>query len=354
MPSKANTPILRSDYSYDLPESLIAKSPANPRDHSRMMVLNKKEQFIRNQRFFDLPDLLQPDSVLVVNDSRVIPARLPGKRVSGGFFELLLVQPEGGNHWRCKVKNSGRLKIGESLSLCEGKLHANLLEKQEDGDCIIQFCNTTDLLLDLEKFGYAPIPPYIHKARQNQGDRKKDLKAYQTVYADEYGSIAAPTAGLHFTDETLEKIKKKNIEILTVTLHVGIGTFEPIRVDDVTHHKMHEETFHISNEVAKTIEDAKKTGRIVTAVGTTTVRTLEAAWHKDGFQTGWQKTSLFIYPPYQYSIPDQILTNFHLPQSTLLMLICAFGGKDFILDAYRKAVEEQFRFFSFGDCMFIT
>ncbi|MBU2514897.1 tRNA preQ1(34) S-adenosylmethionine ribosyltransferase-isomerase QueA [bacterium] len=343
--------MLRSDYSYELPEELIAKDPITPRDHSRMMVLDRKSHRIQHRHFHQFPDYLEPGSILVINDSRVLPARLPGKRASGGFIELLLVEPVEENTWSCKVKNSSRLKIGETLYLCDENLVAVLKEKTPSGECRVEFTETSDLFSDLEKYGYAPIPPYIHKARQDDGNRVQDLINYQTIYADTYGSIAAPTAGFHFTPAILKKIKDKEIEILTVTLNVGLGTFEPIRVDDVSKHIMHEEKFFISETVAQKIETGKKEGRKIVTVGTTTVRTLESAWDNGRLRTGHQKTSLFIYPSYQYKVADQVLTNFHLPQSTLLMLVCAFGGKDFVMNAYEQAVIERYRFFSFGDCM---
>ncbi len=353
MPSEFDKPILRSDYSYELPGKLIAKNPVTPRDNSRLMILDRTTQSVQHHHFHQFPDYLEPGSILVINNSRVIPARLPGKRSSGGSFELLLVDPLQDGVWSCKVKNSSRLKIGERLQLCDGNLTAILKEKNPSGECLVEFEGISDLISDLEKYGFAPIPPYIHKARQDSGNRLQDLTDYQTIYADSYGSIAAPTAGFHFTPGIMQKIKEKDIEILTVTLHVGLGTFEPIRVDDVTEHNMHEERFHISETVAKKIQTGKKEGRKIVTVGTTTVRTLESAWDNGRLKTGDQKTSLFIYPSFQYQVADQILTNFHLPQSTLLMLVCAFGGKDFVMGAYEKAVAESYRFFSFGDCMFL-
>ncbi len=346
-------PVLRSDYHYHLPESLIAKQPAEPRDSSRLMLLERADKSIRHHTFHQFPDFLEPGSVMVVNNSRVIPARLPGSRLSGGSLEVLLVEELESLVWSCKVKNSARMKTGETFTLCDGQLKAVLESKEQNGECRIRFLDTGDLMKDLEAVGYAPLPPYIHKVREQAVDRSRDLQDYQTVYAQSPGSIAAPTAGFHFTPEVMDAIRKKNIEILEVTLHVGLGTFEPIRVDDVSEHRMHSERFLITDQVAETIEKAKSEKRKIVAVGTTTTRTLESAWRNGRLKTGLQKTELFIYPPYPYRVVDQLLTNFHLPESTLLMLVSAFANRELILKAYREAVEQEYRFFSFGDCMFI-
>jgi len=346
-------PILKSDYNYQLPDQLIAAHPSDRRELSRMMVLNRSNHSIEHQLFHQFPDLLDTGSVLVVNDSKVIPARLPGTRLSGGSIEVLLVENIEQNLWSCKIKNSRRLKIGETLTFCDNKLSASLREKQNDGECIIQFDAHKDVLPILEEVGFAPLPPYIHKVRKTPENRSEDLARYQTVYAQAYGSIAAPTAGFHFTPSILETIRKKGIEVVSVTLHVGLGTFEPIRSNDVTDHVMHEERFEISEKTAKTIQSAKLDGRKVVAVGTTTTRTLESAWQDGKLKTGAQKTRMFIYPPYQYNVVNQLLTNFHLPESTLLMLVSAFAGRDYIFSAYSEAVLNYYRFFSFGDCMFI-
>lgn len=345
--------ILRTDYSYYLPDDLIAEHPVEPRDRSRMMVLNRRDRSIGHHRFFEFPELLEDDSLLVVNNSKVIPARLPGSRKSGGTIELLLVRPGEGQTWWCKVKNSARLRIGEIIILCNGSLEARLQEKNASGDCLIEFLNTGNLLEKLEEIGYAPLPPYIHKVRTAEVDRKKDLDSYRTVYARDYGSIAAPTAGLHFTSDVLEEIRQRNIEIVEITLHVGLGTFEPIRVDDISKHVMHKEWFTITDEVCNRIMAAKDQGRRIVAVGTTSVRTLESAWSDGRLVSGDYETNLFIYPPYRFKVIDQLLTNFHLPESTLLMLVAALTEKDFLFQAYRTAVENRYRFFSYGDCMFI-
>lgn len=347
-------PVLKSDYHYHLPEELIAQHPAEPRDSSRLLLLNRSEGSLQDRSFRDFAELLEPGSLLVVNNSKVIPARLTGQRKTGGQFELLLVDQIDQLRWTAKVKNSARLKLGESLMLCEGNLKAELEEKRPGGECVICFEPSDDLIGSLEQHGYAPLPPYIHKVRKEVVERSRDLKDYQTVYAQSYGSVAAPTAGLHFTPDILEKIAQKEVDIAEITLHVGLGTFEPIRVDDVEHHHMHEERFSIDSSVAEKIHNAKKEGRKIVAVGTTTIRTLESAWQNGELKTGEQKTNLFIYPPYQYQVADQLLTNFHLPESTLLMLVSALAGKDLVMTAYQHAVREKYRFFSFGDCMFIS
>ena len=261
-------PVLKSDYNYYLPDELIAQKPVEPRDSSRMMLLGKKQGSIQHRHFYEFPSLLEPGSLLVVNNSKVIPARLTGKRVSGGEFELLLVDEIAKNTWTAKVKNSARLKLGESLQLCGGFLTAELSQKLPGGECVICFKDAPQLIDLLEQHGYAPLPPYIHKVRKEVVERTRDLKDYQTVYAQAYGSVAAPTAGFHFTDKILSEIKTKQVEIAQITLHVGLGTFEPIRVDDVEKHHMHEERFSISEEVAAKIHLAKKEGRKIIAVGT--------------------------------------------------------------------------------------
>ena len=342
-----------SDYTYELPDRLIAQKPASPRDSSRMLVLNKESQEDLHQAFRELPDFLEENSILVVNNSRVIPARLPGQRETGGAIEALLVQEEALGIWKCKVKNAARIKPGERLAFCQGAIQARLVKKLPDGTCLLQFQDATNLYPALEQHGFAPLPPYIRKARQEEGLRTEDLTTYQTIFAQEYGAVAAPTAGLHFSPQVMDRIREKGIEVLEVTLHVGLGTFEPIRVDDVRQHQMHEERYEISKEVAERITQAKRTGQKVIAVGTTSARTLEAAWQEDHLVSGTGSTDIFIYPPYQFQVVDQLLTNFHLPESTLLMLVSALAGKERMMAAYQGAVEQDYRFYSYGDCMLI-
>ncbi len=343
----------RSAYSYDLPEELIAAQPVKPRDASRMMVLDRQASDIRHRTFHDLPELLPTDSILVVNNSRVIPARLPGKRATGAAIEVLLLTENQPGLWLCKVKNSARIKPGETLELCQGELTAKLEEKHADGDCTLRFSETNNLIRILETVGYAPLPPYIHKVRQTEIQRSVDLENYQTVFARDYGAIAAPTAGLHFTEDVLESIRHRGIDILQVTLHVGAGTFESVRVEDIRQHTMHEESYFISEDVAEKLNRGKKEGRTITAVGTTATRTLESAWKNGRIVPGSGDTRIFIYLPYTFKAIDRLLTNFHLPESTLLMMVSALAGKDLIMRAYSEAVKERYRFFSYGDCMLI-
>ncbi len=344
---------LRSSYSYELPEELIADRPVSPRDASKMLVLNRQTAALDHRRFADLPDLLPANSILVANDSRVIPARLPGKRATGAAIEVLLIKENQPGSWLCKVKNSARIKPREILELCQGALTAELEDKSLDGHCNLKFSETENLFETLEKVGYAPLPPYIHKVRKKEVLRGEDLKNYQTVFAKEPGAIAAPTAGLHFTETVLEKLRVKGIEVLAVTLHVGAGTFESVRVEDIRQHVMHEETYFVSEEVAAKLNHAKESGRIITAVGTTATRTLESAWKNGKVTAGPGNTRIFIYPPYTFKVIDQLLTNFHLPESTLLMMISALAGKDMVFKAYHQAVQNRYRFFSYGDCMLI-
>ncbi len=347
------TNIHRSSYCYELPEDLIADRPVSPRDASKMMVLNRHSEALQHRSFSELPDLLPNNSILVVNNSWVIPARLPGKRATGGTIEVLLIKEQQPGRWLCKVKNSARIKNGEILELCQGSLTAELEDKTPDGHCNLRFIEAENLFQTLEEVGFAPLPPYIHKVREKEVQRSEDLKNYQTIFAKEPGAIAAPTAGLHFTEAVLDRIRAKGIEILPVTLHVGAGTFESVRVQDIRQHVMHEESYFISEEVAEKLNHAKGCGRIITAVGTTATRTLESAWNNGKIKAGPGNTRIFIYPPYTFQAIDQLLTNFHLPESTLLMMISALAGKEKILNAYQQAVQHRYRFFSYGDCMLI-
>ena len=318
-----------------------------------MMILDCRTQSIEHSEFVHLPDVLQQDSLLVLNNSRVIPARLFGRRQTGAKLEILLVREKAPSVWQCRVKNSSKIKIGERLKLCDGNLQAELLEKKDDGDCSLKFSYENDFYDLLESQGYAPIPPYIARTRSEEVPRKRDLAQYQTIYAKQYGAIAAPTAGLHFTEEVLDRIAHKNIGIVEITLHVGLGTFEPIRADNIEQHRMHSERYLISRKNAETIDDAIKQKRKIVAVGTTSARALEASWKEGRIRPGNRSTDLFIYPPYRFRVVDLLLTNFHLPESTLLMLVSALAGRDFIMEAYRQAIREKYRFYSFGDCMLI-
>jgi S-adenosylmethionine:tRNA ribosyltransferase-isomerase len=335
-----------SDFTYELPKELIAQHPAEPRDHARLMLYNKETGAVEHRHFYDLIDELQAGDVLVFNDSKVIPARLHGHRVpTGGKVEVLLLTPCGEDSWEVLVKPGKKALPGTTIEFPQG-LTAEVLEKTDFGGRIVKF--TYDGVFDdiIDKIGEMPLPPYIH-------EKLEDKDQYQTVYAREKGSAAAPTAGLHFTDELLAKIRAKGIEEVFVTLHVGLGTFRPVEEENIEDHEMHSEFYSITNEAAEKINTAKKQGRRIVAVGTTSIRTLESAGTTGELKAGSGWTNIFIYPGYTFHIVDALVTNFHLPESTLLMLISALSEREKILHAYEIAVQERYRFFSFGDAMFI-
>jgi S-adenosylmethionine:tRNA ribosyltransferase-isomerase len=366
-----NLPVLVSDFHYDLPPGLIAQEPLADRAGSRMLHLTRASGNWRDRTFREFPDLLRPGDVLVVNNTRVFPARLYGHR-SGeraqalsphnpasreflqGRVEVLLTRQVSAdpNEWECLVRPGRKIGMGEHIFFGDPvQLEAEVIERGSLGERRIRFTPTADFFLRVERVGHVPLPPYIDRA-----DRASDRDRYQTVYARERGSVAAPTAGLHFTPEILERIRARAIEIAEVTLHVGLGTFQPVRVEKVEDHKLHREWYEISADAARIINSAKEQKRRVIAVGTTTVRTLEYAAQRitgDRVEPGSGEVDAFIYPGYRFQIVDALLTNFHLPQSTLLMLVCAFGGKDFVMNAYRHAVDNGYRFYSYGDCMFV-
>ena len=338
--------ILTSDYDYDLPEELIAQTPLTNRCESRLMVLDKNTKTIEHKKFSDIIDYLTPNDVLVLNDTKVIPARLIGhKEDTGAVIEVLLLKDMGNNIWETLAKPQRRVKIGSIISFGDGRLKAKCIDKEEMGICHFELIYDGILVEILDSLGEMPLPPYIH-------EKLMDKDRYQTVYAKHPGSAAAPTAGLHFTPELLKKIEDKGIEIIYVTLHVGLGTFRPVEEDDLTNHVMHTEYYEISEDAANRLNEAKALGKRIIAVGTTSTRTLESAYD-NGFKKCCANTSIFIYPGYKFKAIDGQITNFHLPKSTLIMLVSAFAGREFILDAYKKAVEEKYRFFSFGDAMFI-
>lgn len=337
-----------TDFDYKLPEALIAQFPVEPRDTSRLLTLNKVTGAVEHKaHFYELVEELNEGDVLVFNNTKVIPARLYGHREgSGGKVEVLLLTPCGENRWECLVKPGKKCLVGQVIVFDE-RLKATVLDKTNFGGRIVEF--TVDGIFDdiIQEIGEMPLPPYIH-------EKLEDKERYQTVYAKEKGSAAAPTAGLHFTPELLEKIKAKGVELEFVTLHVGLGTFRPVSVESIEDHDMHSEFYSVSPETAARINDAKTKGRRIIAVGTTSVRTLESASTDDGVlqgTSGW--TQIFIYPGYTFKMVDALVTNFHLPQSTLLMLISALAGREHCLAAYEEAVREKYRFFSFGDAMFI-
>ena len=336
------------DFDYELPEYLIAQTPIEKRDTSKMLVLDKKTGEIEHKHFYDILEELQTGDVLVLNNTKVIPARLYGiKEETDASIELLLLKEEGNDIWECLTKPAKRVKVGTTISFGDGRLKATCIETKEEGIRIFQLQYEGILYEILDQLGEMPLPPYIHEKLENK-------ERYQTIYAKNVGSAAAPTAGLHFTNELLDAIEKKGIQILYVTLHVGLGTFRPVSVDDVTKHKMHSEFYQMDEKTAKSLNLAKQQNRRIIAVGTTSTRVLETVMklhHCFQSCSGW--TDIFIYPGYQFEAIDALITNFHLPKSTLLMLVSALAGKEHILRAYKEAVKNEYRFFSFGDSMFI-
>lgn len=338
-----------SDFYYDLPQELIAQTPVEPRDSSRLMVLDKNTGKVKHKIFRDITEFLRPGDCLVLNDTRVIPARIYGvKKETGAVVEFLLLKQHENNVWECLCKPGKRAKIDTEFVFGDNIVDCQVMDVTEDGNRIIKFnCDNKEIYNILDKIGKMPLPPYITEELKN-GER------YQTVYSKELGSAAAPTAGLHFTEELLQKISNMGVKIAYVTLHVGLGTFRPVKVDDVTKHKMHTEHYHISKETADIINETKKNGGRIISVGTTSTRTLESVATKNGcICEDEDDTSIFIYPGYEFKCIDALITNFHLPESTLIMLISAFAGYDNVMNAYKIAVNEKYRFFSFGDAMFI-
>lgn len=339
----------KSDFYFDLPKDLIAQEPCEPRDAARLMCLGRASGELRHAVFHDLPELLMPGDLLVVNNSKVLPARLIGhKESTGAVCELLLLRQVKGNIWECLAKPGKRLHTGTRVIFGDGTLTAVIRDTLEDGNKYAEFFyNTPTLYEKLDVFGKMPLPPYIQKQLDDQSQ-------YQTVYAKELGSAAAPTAGLHFTPELMDMLRRKGIRFAEVTLHVGLGTFRPVKEDDILDHKMHSEWYSVSEETARLVQETKASGCRVIAVGTTSCRTLEAVAAKYGeVRAGSGDTDIFIYPGYQYKAIDGLITNFHLPESTLIMLVSAFCGYENTMHAYRVAVEKKYRFFSFGDAMLI-
>ncbi len=337
-----------SDFYYDLPEELIAQDPLEDRSSSRLLVLNKKTGEREHRVFKDIIEYLKPGDCLVINDTKVIPARLIGERVgTGAKIEVLLLKRKENDVWETLVKPGRKMKVGARVSFGNGLLIGEVIDVVEEGNRLIQFHYEGIFEEVLDQLGQMPLPPYITHQLQ-------DRNRYNTVYATHEGSAAAPTAGLHFTPELLEEIQKKGVEIARVTLHVGLGTFRPVKVEDVTEHHMHSEFYQIEEEAAEKINRAKENGGRVICVGTTSCRTIESAADENGHLkacSGW--TEIFIYPGYQFKVLDCLITNFHLPESTLIMLISALAGREHVLAAYEEAVKERYRFFSFGDAMFI-
>ena len=336
------------DFYYDLPQELIAQTPLEPRDSSRLMVLSRKNESIEHRHFYDIINYLNEGDCLIVNDSRVIPARIYGvKEDTGAKIEFLLLKQLDNNRWETLVKPGRKAKPGTSFVFGDGILRATVLEVADDGNRIVEMQCEENIYSTLDKIGQMPLPPYIT-------EKLEDQERYQTVYSHELGSAAAPTAGLHFTNELLDRIRAKGVNIGYVTLHVGLGTFRPVKVDDVTKHHMHSEHYEIPSETAELIKKTKESGHRVISVGTTSCRTLESVAAKYGeIQPDEGFTDIFIYPGFEFKVLDGLITNFHLPESTLIMLVSAFYGFDKTIKAYKTAVEEKYRFFSFGDAMMI-
>ena len=335
-------------FDFYLPEELIAQKPCDKRDHSRLLAINYGNKTYEDRHFYDILEYLQPGDVLVRNNTKVIPARLLGvKEKTGANCELLLLKQLDGDNWECLTRPAKSLKVGARVDFGEGKLIAEVLEEKDEGIRIVKMHYQGIFLEVLDQLGKMPLPPYIAK-QLCSNDR------YQTVYAKYEGSAAAPTAGFHFTPELFEKIKAKGIEVIDVTLHIGLGTFRPVKVQDTKDHIMHSEVYEITEESAEKLNKAKANGQRIIAIGTTSVRTLEANYSKYGcFKPTKEETNIFIEPGYQYKVVDALITNFHLPKSTLIMLVSAFMDREFTLEVYKHAVEEKYRFFSFGDSMFI-
>ena len=336
-----------SDFFYDLPEELIAQTPLQKRDTSRLLVLNRENGEISHKHFYDILDYLNPGDCLVMNDSRVLPARLLGHRPTGGAVEVLLLRDLGDKKWECLCKPGRKMQVGNEVIFGDGELTATVVEVQETGNRVVQFHYEGIFLEVLERLGKMPLPPYIKEELQDQ-------ERYQTVYSKAVGSAAAPTAGLHWTNELLEKAREKGVKTAFVTLHVGLGTFRPVKAEEITDHHMHAELCMISDETAAVLNRTKAEGGRIICVGTTSCRTLESLVNEDGsFQAKSKWTEIFIYPGYTFKAMEGLITNFHLPESTLVMLVSAFAGREKVLHAYEEAVKERYRFFSFGDAMCI-
>ena len=336
-----------SDFWYDLPEELIAQTPLQKRDTSRLLALDRVTGEITHKHFYDIIDYLKPGDCLVMNDSRVLPARLLGHRPTGGAVEVLLLRDLGEKKWECLCKPGRKMQVGNEVIFGSGELTATVTEVKDDGNRVVEFRYEGIFLEVLERLGKMPLPPYIK-------EELADQERYQTVYSREVGSAAAPTAGLHFTNDLLEKIRQKGVKTAFVTLHVGLGTFRPVKAENISEHHMHSELCMISEETARILNETKAEGGRVICVGTTSCRTLESLVNDDGsFEAKSKWTEIFIFPGYTFKAMDGLITNFHLPESTLVMLVSAFAGREHVLNAYAEAVRERYRFFSFGDAMCI-
>lgn len=339
--------MLTRDFYFDLPERLIAQTPLEQRDQSRLLVIDRSSGTITHRQFFELSDFLRSGDCLVLNDTRVLPARLLGHKTSGAAVEFLLLKPVGFNMWQTLVRPGNKCKPGSEFIFGDGRLKAVVESVAEEGTRIVRFDCRAPFEQVLDELGHMPLPPYITETLQ-------DKERYQTVYSKATGSAAAPTAGLHFTEELMETLRRKGVDIQTLTLHVGLGTFRPVKAERIMDHVMHSEFYSVDPDTAAAINACKERGGRVISVGTTSTRTLETLADENGHVrsgSGW--TDIFIYPGYQYKIVDGLITNFHLPESTLIMLVCALGGTELVMEAYRIAVEKEYRFFSFGDSMLV-
>ena len=343
-----------SEYDYELPKELIAQTPSEKRENCKMMVLDRKLQTIEHKHFYDITDYFDKNDVLVLNNTKVIPARLFGRKNTGAHIEVFLLKQIGDKTWEVLINPSKRVKE-DSIIEISPDMYVKVLTRQNEGKWLVKLNYDGDFYNILDKVGNIPLPPYIERTMTDEQLKNLDYDRYQTVYAQKEGSVAAPTAGLHFTQEILEKLKAKGVQVCYVTLNVGLGTFRPVKVENILEHKMDSEEFEIPAETARIINEAKRTGKRITAVGTTTVRTLETCMKKyDEILEVIDDSTLFIYPGFEYKVVDRLLTNFHLPKSTLIMLTSAFAGKDFVFKAYKEAIEHKYKFYSYGDCMLIN
>lgn len=343
-----------SEFDYELPKELIAQTPSDKRENSRMMVLNRREESIEHKRFYDIVDYFGENDVIVLNNTRVIPARLYGHKETGALLEVFLLKQIAGKTWQVLLNPSKRVKEDMIIKISD-ELSLKVLTREDQGKWLVEMFYDGNFYEILDRVGKIPLPPYIERSLTDDQLKNLDYERYQTVYAQRRGSVAAPTAGLHFTSDILKKLENRGTQICYVTLNVGLGTFRPVKSENILEHKMDSEEYEISKETAKIITDGVKAGKKITAVGTTTVRTLETCMQKfDEILEVIDDSTLFIYPGFKFRIVDRLLTNFHLPKSTLIMLVSAFAGKDFVFRAYNEAVREKYRFYSYGDCMLIN
>jgi len=343
-----------SEFDYDLPKELIAQFPAEKRDHSNMMVLNKENQTVEHKKFFNIVDLLNENDLLVMNNTKVIPARLIGKKSTGANIEVFLLKNISNKTFEVLIKPSKRIKPDTIIHFSD-ELSAKAISRTENDKWLVELIYNGNFEKILDRVGNIPLPPYISRQLTDEEIKKLDYERYQTVYAEKRGSVAAPTAGLHFTPEILERLKQKGVQICYVTLNVGLGTFKPVKAENILDHKMDREFYEIPETTANLINKAKSEDKNIVAVGTTTVRTLESAFQRCGkIEATCGESELFIYPGYKFNVVDKLITNFHLPKSTLLMLVSALAGKDFVFKSYSEAIDKKYRFYSYGDCMIIV